>query len=245
MESEFGGIFSKSYYKNMYRHYFTSYNEIHFDELRTNEELIPFRGLGSKSLDTSRNYSVSLEHQFEYFLKSAAAKKHLSQAYAIGQAIRFRINSPGMVNEAGESQMPDLDKWLELQMEKLLRNRVSNVSQIFSRALPFKLGGKDAPDEGLNFDLRKTLLTLGGLTSKILLGYRVFGGLKNQIFIDMYAIKEAVKNDVMTQIGKSTKFPGVTGEFVNFGKMGFVKGTGKFFGTQKDAMQGNLNKNKI
>lgn len=251
MPEELGTIFSEIGRKALVRHYFTNFNEYHFEELRSNEELIPIKGLGSKSIDSSRNYSINLEHQFEYFLKSAIMKKHMSQAYAMGQAIRYRINAEDQLGANGKTQLPELDRWLELQMEKLLRNRITDLPPIFSRALPFIFrnthGVEGDKDEGLNFDLRRTLQTMGGLTAKIVLGGKIFGGLKNLIFIDMYGVKEAVKNDILVSMGKSAKFAGIQnlGAFANFDLTGLAKGSIQYFGIAKDAAQGNINKNKL
>lgn len=228
-----GKLMSKQFYKNLYRNYFTRFNEMNYEEYRNTSELIPLAGLGSDAINNTENYSMSLEHQFKSFAKSFYFKKHMTKGYAVGEAIRFKLDSLGTKRDP---YLPLVNKWIESQLTQLLKNRLGDLPEAPRSAVI------TSSNEGVNFSVSKFLGSVATATSSATLGLQYSKAFRNLLSINMNTVKESVLNDLLSS-GKGVA-KGFDKNFYSFGTTELAKGIGTAMGIQVDGMKGDLKKNK-
>lgn len=245
MQSEIDG-FTGSGFKHFFRRYFTNFYEQAFDEYNNESELIPIMGLGNNVSSNPDEYSRSLENQFETFIKSALAKKHLTSAYAFIEAVKIMNIDPesgGVINER-------LQSFIKGQQMLGLRGRRPQLSNTSSRALPFTFGF-DKKDTGTNirtlqsWDLGKTILSLGALTSYIRLGFNLMGGAKNALGISLSSFTEASKQSIMQKLYNDPNATSFVKDFTTMNASEYLSAMPEAIAMQGAAMQGKLNENKL
>ncbi len=233
--------------KNSIKQYFTDFYELNYQEYMNNTELIPLKGLRSNYNDNPQDYSLSLEHQFESFMKNAYWKKEMTDIYALGKALTMFI---GEENSGDNPYLPQVEKWIQTQLEFSVRGRKPLISNSFSRALPLKFMHTNADDKDVpiiyNFNLAKFISNIGKVSAYTYLGFNVFGGLRNAMFINMYTLKESAKQNLIKKWVNDPQRTKWVNDYTTIGVGEFTKG---FFSTglemQKDAMRGNLSSNKV
>lgn len=237
-----------------YRKYFTNFNEFTFYEHGNTHEYIPLKGLPSRSTSNPDDYSISLEHQFNSFITNVLSKKHMTSAYALVEAVKAINTDP----KTGKSKIPDFDKFVTAQQNLALKGRKPLLTKTFSRGLPFSMARRqkiNTDDNGeveydintiTNFNLGKTLESMGMWTAKIRLGFLIPGGIKNALGITLSTITEAEKQSIMQKLYKS-KHPSAARFVYDFTTMSALEFSSAFteaMGLQVDGMRGKLEENK-
>jgi len=232
-------------FRNFFKKYFTNFYELAFMEYGNNDELIPIQGLTSKYNSIEGEFSMSLENQFETFMKSAYAKQHLTKAYALIEAIKIKNSDV----KTGKVLLPRLQSWLTAQQEMALRGRRPQLTNTFSRSLPFSFSFASKDDDQMiktmqTFDLGKFLQSFGQLTGYMRLGFNLPGGFKNTMGIMMSSFTEASKQSLMQRFYNDPKATRFINDFTTMGAAEFALALKPAIGIQIDGMKGNLNKNK-
>lgn len=245
MESEFDKISFKGKFKEFMRKYFTNFYELAFDEYNNNAEIIPLRGLGNSVSSMEGEYSLSIENQFETFMKSAYGKMYLTDAHSFIEAIKVKNQD----KETKKPILPRLEAWLNAQQDLALKGRRAVMTSPWSRPLPFTFSFDDketgqAIKVMQSFNLGKALLSLGTLTSYIRLGFNIRGGIKNTLGIMMSSVTEASKQSIMQKLYNDPKYTSFVKDFTTMGAGEFAKALKPAIGVQVDAMKGKLNSNK-
>lgn len=245
LESEFDKISFKGKFREFMKKYFTNFYELAFDEYANSTEVIPLRGLGNSVSNMESEYSLSIENQFETFMKSAYGKKYLTTAHSFIEAIKIKNQD----KETKKPILPKLEHWLTAQQELALKGRRATMSSPWSRPLPFTFSFDDKETgEAIKvmqaFDLGKALLSLGTLTSYIRLGFNIRGGIKNTLGIMFSSFTEASKQSIMKKLHDDPKYTSFVKDFTTMGADEFALALKPAIGVQADAMKGKLNSNK-
>ena len=120
---EFGYIWNKEYRQELWRRHVTLHHEVEH-ELEFNElEVIPLKYLGSDYLNTSENYSINAEMNFDKFVRNALLKEELEQVYAYGKGIQYYLAAKGNTDETGAHEFDNTISYLKTALESQVRGR--------------------------------------------------------------------------------------------------------------------------
>lgn len=239
---EYGGILNPLYRKELWNRSVKSHIEHQFEQIFNNVEALPFKYLGSDYIDNSENYSLNLEYGFKKFISVNTMKKYLDDVYALGKGMEYylRYSSDfGVDKDKDMFKLSNTISYLETAIEMQVRGRKQ-----MEFAGGFLNRNDYIPRIGQNIyrvDWLKVLGSLKSLASAPIMWLKFAPGAANGVFIYLYTLKEAIKNDVI----RGSKFLGIDGDEFSFGVKDLLSATKDYFKMQFDAMTGNINNNKL
>lgn len=201
--------------------------------------------LGSDYANSSNNYSINPEIQFDKFIRNSILKEELEEVYAYGKGIQLYLNNdPSKLDEQGKPMMSNTIEYLKTALDFQVRGRKQlKVPGGFIQRNGSIIRTGDGQRVYM-IDWAKVLRTLKSAASAPIMWLKPLQGTANGIFTYMYTLKEAIKNDMLRQKNVGN-FIGIDGDEVGFGVKDIRDATLMWFRLQKDAMFGNLKNNKM
>ncbi len=190
---EHGSYFSKNVVRFLWNRYTTNYFETTFDQWQNQDEAIPMKYLGNKSIDENEHYTLNLELAVKSYMKHYIYKAHVDEVFTMGQAIRIYLNAKREEIAAGPD--PDrvdhvdrLTEWFEDSVNLHVLGRKSIKMDVSSR--PF---GKIRNDRYEKFNWVKFLRSLKTFFAGPTMWLKPLSGLPNAVFATLVTLKEGIK----------------------------------------------------
>jgi len=175
--------------------------------------------LGSDYSNSSDNYSINPEIQFDKFVRNSILKEELEEVYAYGKGIQLYLNNdPENLDEQGKPMLTNTMEYLKTALDMQVRGRKQlKVPGDFIQ----RNGSVIRTGDGQRIymiDWAKVLRTLKSAASAPIMWLKPLQGTANGIFTYMYTLKEAIKNDMLRQ-KRIGNFIGIDGDDAMFGRI--------------------------
>lgn len=115
-----GRLFNPAWRNELWYRMFTWRNEDQYFQEFNEDEMIPFRYLGSPVIDQQQNYSLNLEASFLDFMKYTTMKEELEDVYALGMGLRHYLLAK---KNPGVKYPKNVIDYLEIMLEMQIRGR--------------------------------------------------------------------------------------------------------------------------
>jgi hypothetical protein len=210
---------------------FEAYNDVRMS--------IPIKYLDNFVINNSKNYTHNLAFMFDAFNKSSLHKQYMEPVFHIGQALKIFLQMKKHGN--GQPMFENTVGFLEKKLIGDIQNHV--VRKKYTR-LPITIGRIADPFTGekktFNVDLDKIVEQLINWTSATVMWLKPFQGGGNGLQAKLLTYRDALKGTI------ASKFAHIDGDAIDFTLSDNTFADKIYFGDfTKDAMFGDLNKNKM
>jgi len=237
MLEEHGTILNKSYREEFIKQNFTLHVEDTYEETFNEVEAIPIKYLGNKYIDSSENYSLNAEAQFDKMMRNLIYKDELDNIYTIGKAMQFYLQLKGD-NRTGVDYSNTI-KYLETAIEMQVRGRKWQLTKPLQHRQESGLRNEFGGMNRINWI--KTIRSLKSAAAAPIMWLKPLAGTANGVFTYMVLLKEGLKGSLST----GAPMFGVDGDQVSFTVRDVAWASKEYFNMQKDAMMGKLRENKM
>lgn len=222
------GLLKKDYLRYVFKKNFTFQFENSFEAWDHQVQSVPIQYLGNYRLNASRDYSVDLEHVFDSFNQMVEHKKHMDPVMAYGKATLGKFKDE--IDDSGEEKFTNTAKMLDNLITTRIQRRIK-----YSKA-----GKKSIRVFGKAINLDKTLMSITGLTSKMLLSFKTLQPFGNVLTAKSIQIRSSLRDKFARM-----DMMGLDNDLTDFGNRDLLKGEKEVANMVKDWSLGNLRKNKV
>lgn len=214
---------SSAYWKEWYYRNLTNFYEQSYERWDNSNELIPM-----KYLRDTDNFSESLEHGFDQFLRSALQKEHMDTPFAVSKSIQHYAklkvaskDNKGLVNVAN---------YMRIQIDQLILGRKET-----------ELTGGITRNNASKFDLIKLADGMINIASMIIMYVKPVAGLgKNAPMTALITYKTALVGSII----KRTNMVGISNHIIDFTLSDLAQATGNWKTMMGAKMRDEHYKNK-
>lgn len=194
--------------------------------------------LGNEYINSSGNFSVNAEVQFDKFVTRMLMKEEAEDVYGFGKAMMLYLQAK---TKDGSLVYKNTIEYMQTALEMQVRGRKQYDVPFLSRnSNVFRSANGD-----LNrVNWAKVIRAFRSATAAPIMWLKPLSGTANGIFTYMYTLKEAIKNDIMRS-GRLGSWVGVNGDEYNFGVKDLMWATNEWRKLQIAAMKGELKDNKL
>jgi hypothetical protein len=225
--ANFLGRFSPEKIKEAAKRKLTWFEETQFEMYDDVTMSLPIKYMDNPIVINDRNYTKNLVFMFDRFNKSMLHKQHMDNVYVTGQALKVFLE----MKRYGNGQ-PMFENTIGF-LEKKLIGDIQNRSQMMKYTrLPITIGK-------FNISIDKILEGAIHWTSATIMWLRPLQGTGNALFAKLLTHREAMKGSI------ASRFLHINGDAIDFTINDNVFADGIYATFTKDAMIGDLKKNKM
>lgn len=231
------GIFSKENFNFLKSKSITRFYEDNYEGWTDDTEALPFKYLGSTYIRNSGHHSLNLEKIFDRFMMNTINKKHLDHTYSIGKGLQIYLQM-----KSGDNQ--DMYRnTIDMLDDKLMLDILNRKKDFKFFRKSVRIGSrkdKQGNEYVEYLDINQLLRSLKSFISAPVMWLKPIQGTRNNIFIGMLNVKEAVKGSIA-----DTGLFGIDGDEVDFTAKDLAFAYKEWANMQKDFLMQRHRQNKM